>query len=202
MEKGDIQRLALTNEHHGFTSKMRRMDASGNVDYWQIYQRDEVILSPYTGLLSSNGNHNHPFVICKHAASIPLKGFLFCRFLFILLPETLCQLMFACFWNGEEPSNCFSHYTGLRAGRRPAFRSLYPAHHLGLTRGPFKGQWDANYFPSWHLHERYNISPLGGKLLKGTWEFRSLSNSHNHGVSGLKKNWNTETIRGGRIEAL
>lgn len=63
---------------------------------------DEVLLSPYWGLLRSNGNHNHPVVIWKPSAFIPLKGFLFCRFLVMLLPETLCQLMFACFWNGKR----------------------------------------------------------------------------------------------------
>lgn len=71
--------------------------SSGNMECWQVYWRDEVILSPYLGLLSSNGNQNHPFVIWKPGISIPLKGFLFCRFLVMLLPETLCQLMFACF---------------------------------------------------------------------------------------------------------
>lgn len=184
---------ALTNEHPGFASEKWRKAASGNMEYWQVYWRDEVILSPYLGLWSSNGNQNHPFVIWKPGASIPLKGFLFCRLLVMLLPETLCQLMFACFWNGKAPSNCFSHYTVLRAGRLPACGSLSPSHHLGLARGPFKGQGNANYFPSWHLHERYNICPLGGRLLKGNWEFGSLSNSHNHRVSGTKgemKNWN------------
>lgn len=48
-------------------------------------------------LLSFYGDRNYPFVIWKQGASIPLKGFLFCRFLFILLPETQCQLIFACF---------------------------------------------------------------------------------------------------------
>lgn len=71
-----------------------------------------------------------------------------------------------------------------RADRHPAFRSLYTSHHLGLARDPFKGQWDANYFPSWHLNERYNISPLEKRLLRANWEFASLSNSHNHQVSG------------------
>lgn len=46
-----------------FASEKHRTDTSGNVDHWQIYWRDEVILSPYSGLLSSKGNHNHPFVI-------------------------------------------------------------------------------------------------------------------------------------------
>lgn len=82
-----------------------------------------------------------------------------------------------------------------RAGRHPAFRSLYTSHNLALARDPFKGQWDASYFPSWHLHERCNISPLGEGLLRGNWEFASLSNSHNHQVSGLKENEEAETKR-------
>ena len=158
MEVGGHPMTCFDQRAPRFASEKQRTDTSGNVDYWQIYWREEVTLSPYPGLLSSKGNHNHPFVIWKDGASIPLKGFLFCRFLFILLPETLCHLMFACVWNGKEPSNCFSHYTAPQAGRSPAFRSPYPSHHLVLARGPFKGPWDANYFPSWHLHEGYNIS--------------------------------------------
>lgn len=155
--------------------------------------------SPYLGFIKFYGNHNHPFVIWKSGASIPLKGFLFCRFLVMLLPETLCQLMFA---YGRAPSNCFSHYTVLQAGRLPACGSLSPSQHLGLARGPFKGQGNANYFPSWHLHERYNICPLGEMLLKGNWEFGSRCNSYNHKVSGLKEKWKTETMWGGRMEVL
>lgn len=172
-----------------------RIDSSGNMDYWQIFWRE--VISHLYRLLSFYGDRNYPFVIWKQGASIPLKGFLFCRFLFILLPETQCQLIFACFWNGNKPSNSFSHYTVVRDGRRLTLRLLYISHHLGLAKGPFKGQWNANYFPSWHLHERYNISPSGGRLLKGNWEFGSLSNSHNHSFRAKEelKNWNNKVRR-------
>lgn len=110
---------------HGLASEKWSRAASGNMEYWQVYWRDEVLLSTYLGLLSSNGNHNHPVVIWKSGAFIPLKGFLFCRFLVMLLPETLCQLMFACFWNGKRlliasPTTWCSELAGaLLAGHFP-----------------------------------------------------------------------------------
>lgn len=139
-------------------------------------------------------------MIWKNGACIPSNGFCFVgSFLFCILK------LYAkwCLHVSEMASLLIGPLTTLALSwQAPCCQVTFISHHLGLAGDPFKGQWNANYSPSWHLHSRYNISPLGERLLEENWEFGFLNTSHNHSISGLKDNWETEVKWGGRIKTF
>lgn len=119
-------------------------------------------------------------VIWKNWASSPLKGFLFCRFIFFF-----CFLKLyanSCFHVSEMVTSLLidSPTTPSAKLAGTPLAGYFTCCITWAGQVAFKGQWMPTIFLS-GIYMKDNITPLGEKLLKGTWEFDSLNNSQRAG---------------------